>query len=109
MVMRMRIHTRAIAIHTTIITMINALRSGLLGLLLLAQLCLAPLGAIAQQPIQPAPSPQVSSSDLAPIKQLLDEIQQSISHDGHSDQSLSELRDKLAPIRDGLRAKFDVL
>ena len=73
----MRIHTRAIAIHSNIITMIKALRSGLLGLLLLAQLCLAPLGAHAQQPTQPAPSPQVSTNDLAPIKQLLDEIQQS--------------------------------
>ncbi len=105
----MRIHTRAIAIHSNIITMIKALRSGLFGLLLLAQLCLAPLGAHAQQPTQPAPSPQVSTNDLAPIKQSLDEIQQSISHEGHSDQSLSELRDKLAPIREGLRAKFDVL
>ena len=28
---------------------------------------------------------------------ILDEIQQSIGHEGHSDQSLSELRDKLAP------------
>ncbi len=106
----MRIHTRVIARHTsTIITMIKALRSGLLGLLVLAQLCLAPLGAHSQQPTQPAPSPQVSTNDLAPIKQLLDEIQQSIGHEGHSDQSLSELRDKLAPIREGLRAKFDVL
>jgi potassium efflux system protein len=105
----MRIRTRAVAIHTTIIIMTKALRSGLFGLLLLAQLCLAPISAYAQQPAQPAPSPQVSTNDLAPIKQLLDEIQQSISHDGHSDQSLSQLRDKLAPIRDGLRAKFDVL
>jgi hypothetical protein len=62
--------------------MIKALRSGLLGLLLLAQLCLAPLGAHAQQPTQPAPSPQVSTNELAPIKQSLDEIQQSISTKG---------------------------
>jgi small-conductance mechanosensitive channel len=109
MVIRIRIHTRAIAIHTTIIIMTKALRFGLLGLLLLAQLCFASASAHAQQPAQPAPSPQVSTSDLAPIKQLLDEIQQSISHEGHSDQSLSQLRDKLAPIRDGLRAKFDML
>ena len=106
--MRMRIHTPAIAARTIII-MTNPLRFGLFGLLLLAQLCLGSMIAHAEQATQPAPSPQVSTSDLAPIKQLLDEIQQSISHDGHSDQSLSELRDKLAPIRDELRAKFDML
>ena len=87
----------------------NAFKFGLLRLVLLTQLCLASIGGHAQQPTQPAPSPQVSTNDLAPIKQLLDEIQQSIGHEGHNDQSLSDLRDKLAPIRDGLRAKFDVL
>jgi potassium-dependent mechanosensitive channel len=107
MVMRMGIHTPAIRARITIMT--NPLRFGIFGLLLLAQLCLGSISAHAQQATQPAPPPQVSTSDLAPIKQLLDEIQQSISHDGHSDQSLSQLRDKLAPIRDGLRAKFDML
>src|SRR5262249_30183046 len=101
------IHTPAITAR--IIIMINPLRFGICGLLLLAQLCLGSMSAHAQQTTQPAPSQQVSPSDLAPIKQLPDEIQQSISHDGHSDQSLSQLRDKLAPIRDGLRAKFDML
>ncbi|MBV8744507.1 MAG: DUF3772 domain-containing protein, partial [Xanthobacteraceae bacterium] len=109
MSIRIRIHTPIIATCTSTIIMTKALRLGVFGLLLLGQLCLACVSARAQQVSPPAPSPEVSTNDLAPIKQLLDEIQQSISHDGHSDQSLSELRDKLAPIRDGLRAKFDVL
>jgi potassium-dependent mechanosensitive channel len=96
-------------VRMRIVIMMRIFRIGLFGLLLLTQLCLAPVGAHAQQPAQPAPSPQASTNDLTPIKQSLDEIQQSISHEGHSDQSLSDLRDKLAPIRDGLRAKFDLL
>jgi potassium-dependent mechanosensitive channel len=67
-------------------------------LFLLAQICVAPIAARAQQ--TPAPS----ASDLAPLKQLLDQIQQAIGHGGHTDQ-----REKLAPIRDGLRDRFDVL
>jgi small-conductance mechanosensitive channel len=105
----MRTHTPAIATATTII-MTKASRFGLFGLLLLVQLGFALLSAHAQQPSSPSPPPAgASTNDLGPIKQLLDEIQQAISHEGHSDQSLSELRDKLAPLRDGLRAKFDVL
>src|SRR5262245_25127035 len=72
-------------------------------LFLLSQICAAPILARAQQ------TPIPSASDLAPLKQLLDQIQQAIGHGGHTDQSLTELREKLAPIRDGLRDRFDVL
>ena len=105
----MFIHTRTIATGTNTIIMTSAFRFRLFGLLLLVQLCFALASAPAQQVSPSAPSAQVSTSDLASIKQSLDEIQQSISHEGHSDDSLSELRDKLASIRDGLRAKFDML
>lgn len=57
----------------------------------------------------PARAPTGLTAELTPLKQLLDEIQQAIGHAGHTDQSLSELREKLAPIREGLRAQFDVL
>ena len=57
----------------------------------------------------PARAPTGLTVELTPLKQLLDEIQQAIGHAGHTDQSLSELREKLAPIREGLRAQFDVL
>ena len=57
----------------------------------------------------PAPTSSALTADLVPLKQLLDEIQQAIGHPGQTDQSLTELREKLAPIRDGLRAQFDVL
>ena len=58
----------------------------------------------------PSAAPVSSANDeLAPLKQLLDQIQQAIGHGGHTDQSLTQLREKLAPIRDGLRERFDVL
>src|SRR5262245_6245205 len=61
-------------------------------------------------PAPATPAPATSAPDeFAPIKQLLDQIQQAIGHGGHTDQRLTELREKLAPIRDGLRDRFDVL
>ncbi len=58
----------------------------------------------------PSAAPVSSANDeLAPLKQLLDQIQQAIGHGGHTDQSLTQLREKLAPIRDGLRERFNVL
>jgi small-conductance mechanosensitive channel len=60
-------------------------------------------------PAAPPPSSSPSDAELAPFKQLLDEIQHAIGLPGQTDQNLSELREKLAPIRDGLRARFDVL
>ena len=74
----------------------------------------APAPAAPAQPSKPAanapaPSSSALTADLVPLKQLLDEIQQAIGHPGHTDQSLTELREKLAPIREGLRAQFDVL
>src|SRR5262245_21849811 len=66
-------------------------------------------GAQAQQAQPAAPLLESFAVELAPLKQLLDQIQQAIGHGGHTDQSLTDLREKLAPIRDGLRAQFDVL
>src|SRR5262245_14219147 len=66
-------------------------------------------GAQAQQAQPAAPPLESFAVELAPLKQLLDQIQQAIGHGGHTDQSLTDLREKLAPIRDGLREKFDVL
>jgi potassium-dependent mechanosensitive channel len=85
------------------------------ALILILIPALASTTAIAQQSKPAAPTPASASAstalsaELAPLKQLLDEIQQAIGHPGHTDQSLSELREKLAPIREGLRAQFDVL
>src|SRR5271166_5235971 len=85
------------------------------ALILILIPALASTAAIAQQSKPAAPAPASASAstaltaELAPLKQLLDEIQQAIGHPGHTDQSLSELREKLAPIREGLRAQFDVL
>src|SRR5262245_25052413 len=66
-------------------------------------------GAHAQQAQPAGPPPESFVADLTPLKQLLDQIQQAIGRAGHTDQSLTDLREKLAPIRDGLRDKFDVL
>jgi potassium-dependent mechanosensitive channel len=85
------------------------------ALILILIPALASTAAIAQQSKPAAPAPASASAstaltaELAPLKQLLDEIQQAIGHPGHTDQSLSELREKLSPIREGLRAQFDVL
>jgi potassium-dependent mechanosensitive channel len=60
-------------------------------------------------PAAPPLSTSPSDAELAPFKQLLDEIQHAIGLPGQTDQNLSELREKLSPVRDGLRARFDVL
>jgi potassium-dependent mechanosensitive channel len=72
-------------------------------------LAVALLTAAQAQQAAPAPPLEPFAVELAPLKQLLDQIQQAIGHGGHTDQSLTDLREKLAPIRDGLREKFDVL
>src|SRR5262245_53920537 len=77
--------------------------------LILVGFTLAPLPAALAQSIPIVPSAIPNATDLTPLKLFLDQLQQTIGHPGHTDQSLAELREKLVPIRDGLRERFDVL
>jgi len=71
----------------------------------------------AQQAAQPTKTPATppavtrssNTSDLEAIKSLLDDMQQTIRGGNHTDETLTQLRERLAPVRDGLRAKLDVL
>jgi len=56
----------------------------------------------------PAVRPSASTDDLDAVKGLLDQIQQAIRGD-QTDETLAMLRERLAPVRDGLRAKLGVL
>jgi len=69
-------------------------------------------GPAAQQPAEhqaPAISRSATTSDLDAVKSLLDQMQQTVRSGRHNDETLTELRERLAPLRDGLRAKLEVL
>jgi small-conductance mechanosensitive channel len=57
----------------------------------------------------PAVKPSASTDDLDAVKDLLDRFQQAIRGDNQTDETLTLLRERLAPVRDGLRAKLSVL
>jgi small-conductance mechanosensitive channel len=65
--------------------------------------------AVPEPPAQPAVRRASAAGDLEAIKDLLDQMQQVVLGGNHNDETLSVLRERLAPLRDGLRAKLDVL
>jgi small-conductance mechanosensitive channel len=77
---------------------------------LILVLMLAPFGqpSWAQAPRKDA-SGATSTLDLGPVGTLLDQIEQTLKSGALTDQTLTELRDRLAPVREGIRAKLGVL
>ena len=65
--------------------------------------------SVPEPPAQPDVKRASASGDLDAIKDLLEQMQQALRGGNHNDETLTVLRERLAPLRDGLRAKLDVL